>query len=415
MNAIRTNAPVGVLVTLRATPASVRYLLGGVLINQMGAFVQTFLVLYLTVQGFSVGQAGAALTAYSVGAVGGTMIGAELTHRLGPRATIVSAMSASALVLAITPWLSTPSRFVVLLVAVGAAGLATQTYRPAAAVLLSELMPAEHRVMAFSMMRIALNLGAALGPLIAAGLILVDWNLLLWFDAATAMVYAALALAFLPNLPAAQQEELVEDKRSAYGVLVRDVRFLLFLASTLFGAMIYVQCMVALPLKITRDGHSATLYSATLTTASVVLILCELKITSYVQHWRSYTAGTVGTVLMAVGIAGFGLPGNSAVLILLCMVVLVFGIMINGPTMFAHPASFPTAVKARYIGVHQATFGLGLAIGPTVGVFAWQAFGDGIWPVGGALALVAAGCAFAGLRRGAGTPKADSTLAKDVA
>ena len=43
------------------------------------------------------------------------------------------------------------------------------------------------------MMRIALNLGAALSPVIAAGLILLNWNLLLWFDAATALIYAILA------------------------------------------------------------------------------------------------------------------------------------------------------------------------------------------------------------------------------
>ena len=54
-------APVGVLDALRATPTTVRYLLGGVLVNQLGAFVQTFLVLYLTHRGMSGGTAGLAL------------------------------------------------------------------------------------------------------------------------------------------------------------------------------------------------------------------------------------------------------------------------------------------------------------------------------------------------------------------
>ncbi|HXV91734.1 MAG TPA: MFS transporter, partial [Pseudonocardia sp.] len=163
----------GVLAALRATPVPVRYLLGGVLINQMGAFIQTFLVLYLVERGLSLGAAGAALAAFSAGAVLGTLLGGELTQRFGARATIAGAMGSSALLVGSLPLVASPGTFWLLLVVVVLSGLVTQAYRPAAAVLLSELMPQEHRVMAFSMMRIAMNVGAAVGPLLAAGFILV--------------------------------------------------------------------------------------------------------------------------------------------------------------------------------------------------------------------------------------------------
>ena len=399
MTVTKADAPTGVFATLRATPTTVRILLGGVLINQMGAFVQTFLVLYLVFRGFGIGQAGLVLTAYSAGAVCGTLLGGELTHRLGPRATIVGAMTTSAVVLVFVPLLSDPSRFGYLLVAIVLAGLATQSYRPAAAVLISDLMPAEHRVMGFSMMRIALNAGAALSPLIAAGLILIDWNLLLWLDAATALAYAIVAYTLLPKVPAAaEEEEPVEDKRSAYAVLLRDGKYLSFLASVLLGSMIYVQYTVALPLKITAEGHPTGLYSAVLTTASLILILSELKITTYVKHWKPYyLAGTVGTVLMGLGAAGYGLTSSAAVIIATTG-LFVLGIMVSGPTMFAHPARFPTAVKARYIGAHQAVFGLGLALGPTIGVLAWERFGNTIWLLCGVVGTAAGLFALLGMR-----------------
>lgn len=410
MNATKSDPPAGVFASLRATPTPVRYLLGGVLINQLGAFMQTFLVLYLTVSGFSVGQAGIALTAYSVGAVGGMLLGGELTHRIGPRATIVAAMSTSAVFLGLVPWLSESPRFGLLLVAVAVAGLATQSYRPAAAVLLSDLMPEEHRVMGFSMMRVALNVGAALGPLIAAGLILVSWDLLFWFDAVTALAYAVLALALLPKSPApAAEVKPVEDKRSAYAVLLRDRRYLLFLASCLLGSIIYIQYTVALPLAITANGHPAALYSVVLAVSSVVLIVCELKITTYVKNWRPHVVGAVGTAVMGLGLAGYGLATSSGVLIILSTAVFVSGLMINGPTMFAHPAKFPAAVKARYIGAHQATFGLGLALGPIFGVLAWESLADGIWLVCGVLGVIAALCALAGMRESASPAPAPSS------
>ncbi|WP_405020876.1 MFS transporter [Kitasatospora sp. NBC_00070] len=400
----RTDAPTGVLATLRATPVQVRYLLGGVLVNQMGAFVQTFLVLYLTAREFSLGQAGFALTAYSAGAVLGTILGGELTQRFGPRATIVGAMSTSAVILALVPTLSGPGRFGLLLAAIALAGLATQSYRPAAAVLLSDLIPDEHRVMGFSMMRIAMNGGAALSPLIAAGLILVDWDLLFYLDAATALGYALLALTLLPKVAAPREEEEVETadepgvRGGAYALLFRDGRYLAFLVSVLFGALIYVQYTVALPLKITEEGHPAALYSGVLTASSVILILCELKITSYVKNWKPYVAGAGGTALMGIGVAGYGLPFGSSVTIVACTVLFVLGVMTSGPTMFAHPATYPAAVKARYIAAHQAVFGLGMALGPTLGVLAWSTLGNGIWAICGVLGVIAGLCARVGLR-----------------
>lgn len=395
-----TEKPPGVRAVLRRTPTPVRYLLGGVLVNQLGAFVQTFMVLYLVFRGFSAGEAGIAVAAYSIGSVLGGLAGGELIHRIGPRATITAAMLGSAGILALVPLFGRPGLFVPLLVALLLAGLATQSYRPAAAVLLSELMPASDRVMGFSMMRIALNLGAALSPLIAAGLILLDWDLLLWFDAATALLYAVLAGRLLPDLRVEREEPDPARRtgtRTAYAALLRDGRFGFFLASVLIGSVIYVQYTVALPLKITAEGHSAGLYSVVLVTASAVLILCELKITSYVTRWPGYVAGTAGTVLMGLGVAGFGLSGGSAVALVACTVVFVFGIMINGPTMFAYPSTFPSAVKARYISAHQATFGLGMALGPLFGVATWVALGNGVWWLCGGLGLVAALCALLGM------------------
>jgi MFS family permease len=401
--------PVGVFVMLRATPTPIRYLLTGVIVNQMGAFVQTFMVLYLISKGFSAGQAGIALSAYSVGAVLGALLGTELTNRLGPRATIAGAMATSATILAFVPALSKPKLLGFLIVMVAVAGLATQSYRPAAAVLLSDLMPEKFRVSGFSMMRIALNIGAALSPLIAAALILVSWNLLLWLDAATALIYAVLARVLLPDMrtPHADKQQSAGSVWSAYAAMLRDYKYLYFLLSVLIGSIIYVQYTVALPLKIIADHDPFALYSAVLVTASVVLIVCELKITSYVTRWPGYVAASAGTAVMAIGLAGYGLSADIALLIL-STVVFVFGIMISGPTMFAYPATFPAAVKVRYIGAQQAMFGLGMALGPTFGVLAWEALHNRVWWLCGVLGMIAALSALLGMKGDSRAPAVHS-------
>lgn len=398
--------PIGVFSTLKATPTPVRYLLGGVLINQLGAFVQTFLLLYLTFRGDSVGAAGLCLVAYSVGSIFGTVLGGELTHRFGARATITLAMGLSAPVVASISWLSRPGLFWLLLVVVALAGLLTQAYRPAAAVLLSDLMPERYQVMAFSMMRIALNTGAALAPLIAAGLILIDWDLLFWLDGATALVYSALAFALLPRKKVYTEPEEAEAEpepavtgRSAYAAMLRDRKYLCYLAAVLLGTITYAQSTVALPLEVVADRYPTGLYSAVLTISAVVLITCELKITTYILRMRTHVAVLLGHFVNSLGFVVYALASHSGAFVLVGAVLVVSGLMIAGPSMFAHPATFPAAMKARYIGTMQAVIGLASAIGPLFGVFAWSRLGAGFWVLCGVLNGIAGLLAMAGLRR----------------
>ncbi|WUH91703.1 MFS transporter [Streptomyces sp. NBC_00433] len=408
---------VGVFDTLKATPMAVRYLLGGVLVNQLGAFVQTFLVLYLTHRHLSVDAAGLCLVAYSAGTILGTMLGGEATQRFGPRFTIVAAMAGSGPLVAVIPALSRSGLLAPLLVVVAAAGLLAQAYRPAASVLLSDLMPERQQVMAFSMMRIALNTGAALAPLIAAGLILVDWDALFWLDGATTLVYAALAFALLPRraVLAAAEEKAAADRgpeeaeadapapitgRAAYRAMLRDRKYMFYLTAVLLGTITYVQSLIALPLQIKADDYPTGLYSAVLTVSSLVLITCELKITTYILRMPTHTAVVLGHLVNSLGFAVYGLAAHSPAFIMIGAVFEVSGLMIAGPSMFAHPATFPAALKARYIGTMQATAGLAAALGPLFAVFVWTRLDHGFWVLCAVVNGVAGVLAMAGLNRG---------------
>lgn len=391
----------GVFGTLQATPPSIRYLLGGVVINMMGAFIQPFLVLYLVHKGLPAAQAGAALGLYSLGATAGLTLGGDLTHRLGSRATIALSMASSALLVITIPFLTPLDRYPLLLLVTTAAGATTQTYRPAAGALLSDLMPEEHRVMSFSMFRIALNIGAAAGSLMAALLMSINWDFLFWFNGATALTYSALALTMLPRSTASHTQAAaapgVRRSGSRYWVVFRDFRFVIYLTAMFLSALVYIQFFSVLPLKIAAEGHPTTLYNALLVLDSVLLIGCELKITTYTRRWRASLAGGLGTTMMALGFAAFGIPGRSAAVVVAGTVIYVFGIMVSGPTLYAFPAKKPADVKGRYIGASQAAFALGQAIGPGIGTLLWGRLGNGIWAVCGVVGLLSAACAVIGM------------------
>lgn len=395
----------GVFAVLRVTPAPVRYLLGGMLVNQLGAFVQTFLILYLTFRGTSVGFAGVCLAAYSVGSIFGAMLGGELSHRFGGRNTIVAAMTCAAPLVASIPLVRDMP--MMLLAVVAASGLAIQTYRPAAAVLLAELMPEQHKVMGFSMMRIALNIGAAVAPLLAAVLIQVNWDLLFWLDGATAALWALLAFRLLPRRLAPRHAAEADgtpppamSARAVYGTLVRDTRFLCFLVAGVFGMIVYAGSIAVLPLDIVAAGYPVGLYSTVLVISSVVLITCELKITTYIVRIPKYLAGLFGNLVSGVGFVLYGLLAAHPFFVIAGALLAVSGLMIHGPSTSAHPATFPVAVRSRYIATKETLSGLAATIGPMLGLFIWsKAGGTAFWACCALLSVAAGSLHIYGLRQ----------------
>jgi len=123
----------GIWVTLRESPVAVKALLAGVAVNRLGAFLQVFLVLFLTHRGFSEVRAGTALSIYGAGAVLGLVVGGALSDRLGPRrATLLSMTGTAVLILGILY----VRNYLALLLVVALVGAVGRIYQPASATLM---------------------------------------------------------------------------------------------------------------------------------------------------------------------------------------------------------------------------------------------------------------------------------------
>ena len=395
----------GVLQTLRELPTSVRFVLLGVFINQFGAFLQFFLVLYLTQRGFSVGQAGIALGAYSAGAIVGTLFGGALSDRLGPRWTIVTSVGAAAL---FTLSVTLLDNFFTILAAVVLSGAMTQAARPAVAAMLFSMVPPSRQVMVFAMYRTALNGGAVAGPLVAVWLSTVSWNLVFYFDAASALIYAAIAAFVLPrNHKAADQDktgeaETAEAKRAGYRTLLGDTRYLAYLALMLANGLVHVQFFAVLPLTLQRDGYATWVYGAASAMAAFVVVSSELLVTKSTQKWPAWIAVIAGWMLLVVGRGMFGLPGGVS-MILAGSLLAAIGQIIGGPAAFAYPAKVAKpGATGRYIGSAHAMFGFGYAVGPPLGILLWTDIGDSFWGVVFVFGLFMAAAGIWGMRQPAG-------------
>jgi len=382
-----TTGAVGITATFREAPLPVKAILAGILVNKLGAFLQVFLLLFLTHRGFSEVQAGTALGGYGLGAVLGVLLGGWFTDRIGPRRTIIASMTGTAGLLLAVLYLAYYPALLVAVVAVGAAG---QLYRPASSMLLAELTPRARQLMIFAMSRLALNIGTTAAPLIGVALLTVSYDLLFWTEAAAALGYAAIALFVLPrDAGGPHLEQKRNEARGGYLALAADRRFLMFLLAQLVIAAVYVQYLSALPLAMRDAGLQTFWYGAMVALNSLIVIAFELLVTKVVQHWRTRVVIAVGFALMGAGLAIYALPGGLAVFVIGTLTWSLAEV-VNGPTMATYPAQAgPEPLRGRYLAGAQAMYGIGSAIGPIGGVALWVAVGRPAWLVFGAIALLA--------------------------
>jgi MFS family permease len=399
-----------ILVTFRESPTAVKAVLAGVLVNQLGTFLTVYLVLFMTHRGFTAVQAGTALGAYGAGGVVGVLVGTALADLLGARwGTVLSMAGRSVLLIAVLYVHSYP----VLVVIVALVGMIGMVYRPASAALLSELTPKHRQVMIFALYRLALNVGTTVAPLLGAALILVSYNLLFWGEAATGMAYAVIAIAALPPRGArtAEAETVSVRKRWAVAGVFADRRYVLFLCALLINATVYIQYVSVLPLAMRAD-HLATFWFAfVISLNSAIVISCELLMTKLTQRWPARVVALIGFALLGCGQALYSVPGGLVIFIAGTLVWTLAEIT-AGPTMSAYPANAgPARLKSQYLGTSQAMFTLGFAIGPAIGVLAWNAIGTKVWWLCGVASLAGLVAAWYGMRPAARAEDAELATA----
>ncbi|MFB6821621.1 MDR family MFS transporter [Streptomyces virginiae] len=383
----RKAARPSVVQTLRGIPGPIWLVLVGMLINRLGNFLQIYLVLYLTDKGFSTSAAAFALGAYGVGSVVGVLAGGSISDRVGYAWTIVGSMALAGLLTLSLVFLD--SLPVVITVA-AVIGIAAQAYRPASSALLVEATPEEHHVMVFAVYRMAFNLGTTAGPLLGALLISYSYDLMFYIDAVTSVGFALFALVLVrtgtTTGPGARDPQA---DSASYLAVLRDRRYLLFLLALFLNAVVYIQHTSALPLQLKADGHGPTFYSALLSLNAAMVICLELLFTKYVQHLPGRFAVALGVGLVGVGMNLY-VAGPGMAMFVIATVVWTVGEMIGTPTASAWPGKVaPAHLRGRYIAASAFPMQIGYAVGPVIGIAAWQASAASVWWLCGALTAVA--------------------------
>jgi MFS family permease len=373
-------------------PRAAWLLFAGTFISKFGSFVLVFLAVYMTREGYSVAQAGVALSAYGIGAVISQPAGGYLADRLGRRNSIALSMFASAVAMLS---LSQAQGLASIIIFAGLAGLAAELYRPAAGALLADLTPAGQRVPAFAMNRLAVNAGFAAGPAVGGFLAERSFFLLFLGDAITSAAFGIVALLALPQ---GERSAGVESERGWLRAMLADREYLLFLLATVAGAMVLVQAFTTFAMQVSARFSSAV-YGSLISLNGLLIVFLELPIASITQRLPSRPVMAAGLLLLGLG---FGLTGLAVTLPLLALAVVVwtFGEISFMPVAGAYVADVaPVHLRGRYQGAWGSSFAVAFVLGPAIGTAVYSVGPALLWSGCVAMGALAALLVLGGTRR----------------
>lgn len=269
-----SHSPPSFLATVRSFPRPVWFLFLGSFLNKFGAFVVPFLMLYMLDRGYPKSEIVVVLGAYGVGNILSAAVGGQLADSFGRRKTIILSMVLGALGMLA---LSLANSFVSLLALTFLVGFSGEMYRPAASALLMDLVAEEQRAAAFATYRVAFNAGWMFGPATAGILAKHSWVWIFVGDAATCLLFAAVAWFALPR--GVKLSEASRGWWSAIGVIRKDRAYLLFLLALLGPGMLLMQTHSTYSMYVVDDlGFSTEVYGYLLSMNGLLIILFELQI-----------------------------------------------------------------------------------------------------------------------------------------
>jgi MFS family permease len=334
------------------------------LVNKVGTFIVPYLTLVL-LRDFHLaeGQVAELLAAYGIGSIVSILAGGALTDRLGRRQTLMLSLFGSG-VLAVAMGFATSVRvFVPVLLCFG---FVADLYRPAASAIVSDLLASSERATGFAALRLAVNLGFAVGMAVGGFIADWSWRWLFFGDGLTTLLYGLVVLLFIPETkPVA---EPVGD--SPAGTAESPWRDVVFLQIALVGflfSMIFFSDMTVLPLTITVSaGYPASVFGALVGLNGLLIALFEMSAVRALRRFRRLRVAALGTLFLG---AGFGITGLWLHWSWFLVAILfgTLGEILASPQQMAFVADWaPPRSRGQYLGLYQATWSLALGVSPVV-------------------------------------------------
>jgi MFS family permease len=358
--------------TYKGLPRNMYIMFGATVINRFGDFVMPFLTMFLTIKiGLSIEVTGIIVTISSLIGIPSSLIGGKLADEIGRKRTYLIAQAGAALALLPCAFLTNPTLIVAFLMI---STFFHGAVRPPMTAIITDILSPEQRQSGFSLQYLGINIGVALGPIVAGFLFKNLLPLLFIGDALTSFIAMFLIWRNIKEVKADELKKTVyteaekEERGNVLTALIKRPQIALFLLTYIIYSFIYTQHRFSLPL--TADaifGESgASKFGILMSINAFTVLFCTVGVTSLTKRFRPLINITIAGIFYAIGFGMLGLV-SSYPLFIASTIIWTIGEILVVTNFGVHMANnSPSNYRARFNAIGSLSWSMGAALGTSV-------------------------------------------------
>lgn len=363
------------------------------LINRSGTMVVPFMTMYMTQHiGVSISRAGFVMSLFGAGAIIGALIGGKLTDKIGAYYIQVCTLTGGGIMFIV---LGQMKSYELICVFTFLLALVNEAFRPANSVAVALYSKEENRTRSYSLNRLAVNLGWAVGGGIGGILASYDYNLLFWVDGLTNLSGAALLYFVLA--PSRNVATIVKPKkqkikgRTAY----QDSNYIIFIFLLFLFALCFFQLFTTIPVFYKVEFHLPVPFIGMMMALNGLLIALFEMITIFKLEGKRPLLHFIssGVVLIAIAYLFLNVPGiDKSLLAVIVMLLFTFGEILSMPFMNSYFISRTQPHnRGQYAALFTVAWASAQATGPYLGSLVAENYGYNIlWMIIGGICFLIA-------------------------
>ena len=364
------------------------------LINRSGAMVLGFMTVYIVDKeglGWDVWKAGIVMACFGIGSLLGAFFGGRITDKFGFYSLQVGALLAGGIMFIVVGYIR---EFIPLCIGTFVLSLCNESFRPANSTAIAYYSTAANRTRSYSLNRLAINLGFAVGSAIAGILADIDYHLLFIVDGLTNIAAAVLMLFLLPRV----QQKIKEDKHAvvANGSPYTDLRYLFFIFLMVLFAICFLQLFSMMSLFFNQRWMlSKSSIGMLMSVNGLLIAFIEMILVYYLEKRRSVLYFIkIGALLTGLGYVMVNLVPASFGWAVTAVILITIGEIFVLPFANNYWVSRSTENnRGSYAALYTMAWSAAHVLAPTFGsqVIQYAGFSVLWWIVGGMCVIVATG------------------------
>lgn len=355
--------------------------------------VVPFMTLYLTQsRHYTIAEAGFVMSLFGAGAICGALIGGRLTDKIGFYPIQITALCGGGIMFIV---LGQMQGYVPICIGTFALSLVNESFRPANAAAIAHYSQGANRTRSYSLNRLAINLGWAVGGTIGGFIAARNYHLLFWIDGVTNLCAAILLRIVLsPARNEATPQRKEAKPRTEKYLAYKDKPYIAFIVLSMLYAYSFFQLFTTIPVFFREQLHLSEQQIGIIMAINGLLIAAIEMVLIYKMEGKRnplYFA-TIGTLLVGASFIILNvLPGEFG-LAVISMLVVTTGEILSMPFMNTFWSGRATQTHmGQYAALYTIAWSSAQILGPGTGSQVAQHYGyNTLWWFIGSLCVVTA-------------------------